>query len=287
MKHEIYNFTNKEIHPNHSFKYYIVRTGSSRVSSDFNIERSSAYPYCVIHYVVEGYGFVIHRGKKHSFSPGKIFILGPGEAHRYTSTDNTIMSFKWIEFSGGDSERFTKAIIESLSPVVNEETGQYICKYITRIQNLTKGNNDKSLYLISKLIYSLLLYLYRLGMEKSQKYLNIGDIDGISRVKEYINNNISENLTIERLAAVANFSPAYFAKLFHVITGNTPAKYIQEHRLNLAKELLALSEEKVDSISDKLGFCNTSHFIRVFKKAEGMTPANYRHEAALFFKNPH
>ncbi len=287
---ERFLFTNRQIQRNDFLPYYVVRAGSGMVGPGFDIERNSSYPYCVIHCVTEGQGYVMCRGKKYNFRPGQLFILGPNEAHRYASMGNSHLMVNWVEFSGGDSARFAKVILDSLGPVINDSpnlSGKTVSKYILRILILLKRDPYQNKDLISKLIYSILLHLQGFAAENTCRSMTGCDFSEILKVKDYIYSNISENLPVEKLASVANFSPAYFAKLFRRLTGNTPAKYIREIRLLRAKEYLAASDDPIEAISDSLGFCSPSHFIRVFKKAEGITPASYRLQCRSFFTNPH
>ena len=106
------------------------------ITPEFNIKRESLYPYCVIHYVFKGHGFVIYKGKKYLFKPGQFFILPPNEAHEYSSLGNSNLGLNWIEFTGGDSGRFVKTILDSHSPIDSDCHPQTVAVVQTRAASL-------------------------------------------------------------------------------------------------------------------------------------------------------
>ena len=71
-------------------------------------------------------------------------------------------------------------------------------------------------------------------------------------------------------------SPNYFGDLIKNETGKTAQEYIQDKIIALAKELLLGSEKTICEISYELGYQNSQHFNRIFKKNVGQTPNEYR-----------
>ena len=71
-------------------------------------------------------------------------------------------------------------------------------------------------------------------------------------------------------------SPNYFGDLIKKETGKTALDYIQHKIISLAKEQLLIPSNTVSQVSYNLGFQYPQHFTRVFKKATGMTPNEYR-----------
>ncbi|MGL5479384.1 MAG: helix-turn-helix domain-containing protein, partial [Clostridium sp.] len=75
-----------------------------------------------------------------------------------------------------------------------------------------------------------------------------------------------------------NLSPSYFSRLFKKETGKTVISYINEEKIEKAKELLKNTYLPIINISLDLGFDDCGYFIRVFKKATGVTPKVFREE---------
>lgn len=93
---------------------------------------------------------------------------------------------------------------------------------------------------------------------------------------EYIYDHYFEKLTLDEVADVCNISTSYFSRLFKRETGLSFPHFINELRINKAKDLLIQTDLPVMTISNDIGFDECTYFIRVFKKSVNLTPANYR-----------
>jgi AraC family transcriptional regulator len=96
---------------------------------------------------------------------------------------------------------------------------------------------------------------------------------------DYIDENLSCDLALARLAAVAGMSPHYFAELFRRSTGTAPHRYVLLRRIELAKERLSDPRRTVIEAGMDAGFQNPSHFARVFRKWVGISPSAFRLES--------
>jgi AraC family transcriptional regulator len=98
----------------------------------------------------------------------------------------------------------------------------------------------------------------------------------LSRIIEHIVKNLSEPLTIDRLAAVANMSPFHFARCFKQTTGMTPHQFVIRERILRARKMLASTDQPISDIAMLLGFASQSHFADVYRKITGRTPRRDR-----------
>jgi AraC family transcriptional regulator len=101
----------------------------------------------------------------------------------------------------------------------------------------------------------------------------------ISRLKsalEYINDQLSSNISLPDIAAELDISQYHFCRLFKQSMGVSPHQYIIQKRIEYAQELLKKSSSKIVDISIEVGFANQGHFSYHFRKVTGMTPKQYR-----------
>lgn len=98
----------------------------------------------------------------------------------------------------------------------------------------------------------------------------------IAVVKRYISENISMNIQREELAKMVFLNPDYLSKLFRKQEGMTIGEYITKKRMQLAAQLLKNTDLAVADISQRVGITDASYFIKTFKKAQGLTPQQYR-----------
>ena len=95
-------------------------------------------------------------------------------------------------------------------------------------------------------------------------------------VDRYIRDHLSEDLSLEVLAAVANLDPTYFHKLFTSVYGMTPAKRVLGYRISAAKNGIIEGTMPLDELAAKCGFSSQAYFCYKFKKSVGSSPTRYR-----------
>ena len=98
----------------------------------------------------------------------------------------------------------------------------------------------------------------------------------VQKIKEYIQNHINEDLSLDTLAAVAGMSPTSFSRFFKLRTGKTLSNYIIDYKLGLAARALVDTTSNVSEICYSSGFNNLSNFNRLFKQKRGMSPREFR-----------
>ena len=95
-------------------------------------------------------------------------------------------------------------------------------------------------------------------------------------LREYIEQNISEPLSLSTLARQCFYNPSYFSRVFKEKFGVPLTTYVGQRRMELAKERLRTTEEPVAQIALECGFSTAGAFYRVFERECGVTPSSYR-----------
>jgi AraC-like DNA-binding protein len=98
----------------------------------------------------------------------------------------------------------------------------------------------------------------------------------LRRVREYIEGNIDQRISVELLAGLANLSVCYFVRAFKQSMGVTPHDYLIRQRVERTKQLLSDSDMPLSEIALVAGFADQSHFSRRFRQHVGMSPRDYR-----------
>ncbi len=93
---------------------------------------------------------------------------------------------------------------------------------------------------------------------------------------EYINRHLDEELELERIAAVAHFSPFHFHRIFRAFRGEPLGSYITRLRVEAAARLLRYSELSVETIAYNVGFDVPSSLTKAFRRFYKITPSEYR-----------
>ncbi|MGF6376544.1 AraC family transcriptional regulator [Clostridiales Family XIII bacterium PM5-7] len=102
----------------------------------------------------------------------------------------------------------------------------------------------------------------------------------ISGAIDFIEENITEEITIEDIANKMHISPFYFQKGFSMLCDFTVADYIRCRRLALAGSEIAASDDKIIDIAIKYGYDSPDSFTKAFYRFHGCTPSAVRKEGA-------
>jgi len=101
----------------------------------------------------------------------------------------------------------------------------------------------------------------------------------IRRAKEYIKSHLNEDLSLSVVAAKVGISNNYLSSMFKNEMGQTYSTYVMNKRIEKAKQLLDNSDFKIYEIAEICGYNSVNHFIGVFKKITGITPAQYKNHS--------
>lgn len=98
----------------------------------------------------------------------------------------------------------------------------------------------------------------------------------IAKTKQFIVENLTENLSLDQMAYQADVSPFYLCKCFKKATGTTLTEFIGRLRIEKAKLLLLNSSHSVSEIALDVGFNSLSQFNRMFSRYVGESPTKFR-----------
>lgn len=93
---------------------------------------------------------------------------------------------------------------------------------------------------------------------------------------DYINEHYDEPLTLDSVCKISMVSKTYFCYLFKLLTHQTFVEYLLDLRISKAMELLHDTDNSVIDISQMVGFRDSTHFSRTFKRLKGISPREYR-----------
>jgi transcriptional regulator GlxA family with amidase domain len=125
----------------------------------------------------------------------------------------------------------------------------------------------------------LVLFLRRPGSQSqfsAQLAAQTAERDGLRQVQHWIAANPGDDLSVSRLADRAGMSVRHFARSFGDEVGVTPARYVEQTRLEAARRLLEETDDGVDAVARHCGFGTAETMRRTFVRALHLSPAEYR-----------
>ena len=118
--------------------------------------------------------------------------------------------------------------------------------------------------------------LSQMQSESHREYMSRSTVSKIAPAVEYIHQHYTEEIKISTLASLCDISEDYLRKIFHNTYQTTPVKYINELKMQYAKELLATGEYSVGEAALLSGFEDAAYLSREFHRVFGVTPAKYK-----------
>ena len=95
-------------------------------------------------------------------------------------------------------------------------------------------------------------------------------------IERYIREHYSTEISMQSVARAMNYSDAYFCKLFKQCFKVNFSAWLNEYRIDRAREMLQNTRLSVREVSIACGYSDANYFARVFKRVTGKTPSEYR-----------
>ncbi len=249
------------------------------------------YPHQCVHthdcvemqFILNGAGWCSINGKHYPMLAGDLYIIPPGDTHEFECDPG--LKFMNVMF---DETLFTPeemTIFQSL-PVFSRSLPTHKYTFHPPIREKMSDLLDdleeelkfqeRNFRLNAKALLIQFLVLAERNTRDSAGIVSAGDPRKISRVLHYIEKHSTEKITLEKLASLTGGSPAYLGKQFKRLTGISLTDYIGRHRIEKARCELENTNDGIAEIADRLGFYDSSYFIKSFQAFVGMTPAQYR-----------
>lgn len=251
--------------------FYPISAGHFFCVEGYHLVRKN-YNSLLITHILDGSFTYIKDGKHITAHKGDTVILDCYKPHEYYTND----SFEsiWIHIVGANSYDIFEEIEKNEGNLVKCKDVQHLRKLLFRVFDGMKGDYPTTELSVSLDIYKIFTELLNPQSTKSKGKSNYED--SIQTVKEYIAENLNENLTVGALAKIVNMSSSHFSRVFKQQTGFSPYDYILISRLNRAKYLLQVTDMTVSSIAYEIGFNSESNFIYFFTENEGISPGKFR-----------
>lgn len=239
----------------------------------YRLRRTSLDSFLVMH-VIRGGCEVEYGGRRFSAQAGQVVVLDCYAPHAYHTADG--WEAEWLHFDGPCARGYFDAVTGGDGPVITLKNS---CRFEKNLHQIYAQFRDAAPVreaLLNNCVVNLLteLLVSREGANPSAQSAGIIE-DSVA----YINDHLTQELSLEELAARAALSPFYFSRLFKKETGFSPHQYILATRISNAKFLLQSTGDSVKSICFTVGFSSESSFCTAFKKETGLTPTEYRARA--------
>jgi AraC-like DNA-binding protein len=236
-----------------------------------------SHDYFVIGLVESGVQSYTYRGKRHITPAGNIFVVNPDEIH----TGEAASEYGYIYRTLCLSTEFVTTLTRELGSkasclflrgavLIEPELAIVLRKFHKSLStHQPRIESDTLLFEAVSLLFG------RHGDAPRGVRPAFDESPAVGRVREYIEENFDEDLSLARLASLCSLSPFSLVRRFKKATGLPPHTYLDGVRLRHARQLLNRGES-IASVAVSVGYADQSHLTKRFKKLYGITPGRYQ-----------
>ena len=261
--------------PRESFRLLYI--SKSRFGGDWN---STAHTHACteLFYCLSGEGQFFIQGQLYSVQPDDLVIVNPQVEHTELSLNAAPLEYVVLGISGievlfGSSDE-PYAILNCREQ--RERLGALLHMLLAEADHSLDGYET----VCQDLLEVLLIWLVRsstLSLQLQKTTVRAENRE-CAEIKRYIDTNYRESITLDKLAGMAHLNKYYLSHAFQKEYGISPITYLSRRRIEESKYLLGNTSHTLAQVSELLGFSSPSYFSQCFRKAEGISPNEYRRQ---------
>jgi len=224
----------------------------------------------------------------YSLKVGDILIIPPGELHAlYAPSTGSRIVMLFDASVLGNVKGFSGILPVLMQPrIISKDTAPEIYdkqrELLFRIRDEYEGNSPLREAAIYALIIEMFVNIGRNHMDAETLFPMVRQgkqkeyIEKFNTIFDYIDQNYTEDLSLDTVAHVAGFSKFHFSRLFKQFTDMSFYDYLNQRRVRAAENLLLDPDIPITEIAMRSGFSSISTFNRVFKSFKKCTPSEFK-----------
>jgi len=251
------------------------------------------HPETQITWVVSGEGTLIIGNNMQPFQSGDLFVIGANQPHLFKSDPSYFVASNrkkihslniFFNTNGFLSQLLEFPEMHSIKKFISisnygiqasENDASKLSEHFLKIRNSPDG--FQLAYFIEMLQVMANLRQWKYFSTESFEYV-YSDTEGLrmNDIYQYTMNHFTEEITLDKIAAVAYLTPQSFCRYFKKHTSKTYVNFLNEVRINEAcKKFMEKNFESIGNIAYQCGFNSVVSFNRVFKSVTSKTPKEF------------
>lgn len=228
--------------------------------------------------VVSGEGSLVYEGKKFSLMAGDCVFIDCQSPYSHTTSADNLWTLRWVHFYGPSMPQIYEKYKERGGRPVFRPEEDNSSEVWSNLFETAGGHDYMRDMLINQHLSSLLTLIMAESWHPEDQDALPPKKQIIKPVKEYLDKNYCEKITLDGLAAQFYINKYYLTKTFKEQYGVSITAYLLNLRITRAKQLLRFSEKSVEEIGLECGLGAAHYFSQTFKNVEGVPPSIYRQQ---------
>lgn len=228
---------------------------------------------------------VTSGGVEYNLNEKEIIIIPPGELHQMPARegrriifqcDNSVLSevstLEAITPVFASAIHITPELDKDLYVIARKGILDIYTEYYSR-----EPMADVKIYInLIRTLTAVREFQIRQVNEAAMNSISTDDSRKFSYVMKYINQNYTEEISLEKLASIAGYSKYHFSRIFKEYNNMSYIQYINNKRIKAAERLLVDPELSITEVAMRSGFASLTTFNRAFRKAKNCTPSEFK-----------
>lgn len=270
---------------------HLQETGTLQAIHPHKSERSGLQSY-LFFTVLNGEGRLTYEGKEYELKPGDCVFLDCRKVYSHETgfhylgdseeQSQGLWSLQWVHFYGANMNAvYQKYQERGGKPVFHTRQLSTYCLIMKKLYMIASSADYVRDMRLHEKLSSLLILLMEDAWDENALYSISDTVVGstatvdIQDIKDYLDSNYKERITMDELAARYYINKYYLMKLFKERYGFTINAYLNSLRITYVKQQLRFTDKTVEQLAEELSI-ESAYLSRLFKKVEGLSPTKYR-----------
>lgn len=227
-----------------------------------------------LYYIQEGEGYIKVGNRKLYPKPGDLCLMPADVVQSYGTVGASTYGKYWCHFTAKLNNLNLFQVLETPTIISVSDHQSLKSKFERLIHHHRSEEWTADLHVQAAFLEILALFLEQseqVGIHTPAS----GSFEKMNVVLAYIEEHLSDNMTVDLLAQLVHFHPNYFIRMFKNTTGLSPIQYVNRKRMDKARQLLSFTSNSISGIAESLGM-DATYFSRLFKEYTALSPSEYR-----------
>jgi AraC-like DNA-binding protein len=209
------------------------------------------------------------RNKTIHLGPGKFVLVAP-ETRFTAELRRPVPRHLFIHFGIGTHRwRLTDRVLEIDASAISRALGEDLLEHLTRAPDVAVAQPWRAIALVCSVLEGV----------DSRHWNDAAPDPRIQRVLAALELDPAQPWTNVRMARLATMSAGGFVRRFQRDMRTSPQRHLTRLRLARARALLLETDQSIEAVTERCGFCDRSYFSTVFRREVGLPPATFRARA--------
>ena len=253
---------------------YIQEIGSLKSLTPHISKRQNLHSFLFL-IVISGSGTLTYQNRCHPLRQGDCAWIDCRLPYSHESNHSSPWELKWVHFYGtGASEFYSQFLQQGSSNIFTPRNPALFNKCLSDLLVLQKQNDPYKELFSHKYLTELCVFCFP---ESKNRLPDTGSTpDKLLQIREYLSSHYTEKISLDEISRLFFLSKYHLVREYRKYFGTTPGNDLISYRISHAKSLLRFGSQSVEEIAVSSGFHSSAYFIRMFRRAENMTPLEYR-----------